>query len=485
MIIEVIVDIAVKLAFVKHEFFYPTQGCSQSGIPPGGIFDECAMEWPVESPSPNRQCTICNAPSSGYHFNAPSCSACAAFFRRTVTLRRHFLCAQQGSCKVHYEMRVICRACRYAKCIRMGMEREAVQPRRDSNAGRRKITYAKRPSSTRPTWTDATGAAAMKEHSCFDIQLQFSDINVQLPPQERRELSPYSSSISEESEPLPYNPGSSRETPENMLDILLREERLFNERRSILYCVKNTISKILSAGNVNDIPFSSNDLEELTYAGVRKDIRSQILATYEWIRGWNNFRSLSTSDKKVLLRRCTLFHPIIDPCYLTVRLGLPNRFVMFNGMYVGIPADSEEGWRDETCISATLKKELYRPLLDRVLTDIVYPMQAIGISFTEYVVLKALVTFKGTLSGNISSSLKRCLLAQIDQTLAALSTHYAGLGMAPDDVAERTGNVVLLISNIFEVGMQCLESHQVIQFFDLWKLDDLLIKLISESNPEC
>ncbi|ETN77968.1 hypothetical protein NECAME_10668 [Necator americanus] len=109
-------------------------------------------------------------------------------------------------------------------------------------------------------------------------------------------------------------------------------------------------------------------------------------------------------------------------------------------------------------------------------------MKAINITFIEYVILKALVTFKSTSIANVSPTLKKCLLSQIDLIFGALSLHYTNLGMSDDEIAERTGNVVLLIGNIFEVGMQCLESHQVIQFFDLWKLDDLLIKLISEST---
>ncbi|VDK52974.1 unnamed protein product [Cylicostephanus goldi] len=96
-----------------------------------------------------------------------------------------------------------------------------------------------------------------------------------------------------------------RETPSSVLDMLLREERLYNERRSILYCVKNSISEILSAGDVNDIPFTSKNITELTFAGVQKDLRAQILAIYEWIRGWNHFKRLSTSDKVNSLKSCT------------------------------------------------------------------------------------------------------------------------------------------------------------------------------------
>ncbi|RCN44850.1 hypothetical protein ANCCAN_09132 [Ancylostoma caninum] len=109
----------------------------------------------------------------------------------------------------------------------------------------------------------------------------------------------YSSSISEDPDVSPHSFCQTQETPETVLEMLMREERLYNERRSILYCVKSSISEILSAGDVNDIPFSSEDLTELTFAGVRKDIRAQILATYEWIRGWNHFKCLSTSDKRL------------------------------------------------------------------------------------------------------------------------------------------------------------------------------------------
>ena len=64
-------------------------------------------------------------------------------------------------------------------------------------------------------------------------------------------------------------------------------------------------------------------------------------------------------------------------------------------MYVGIAEDSEEGWKDEEgVIKSRMKKDLYRPLLDRVLKEIVLPMRDIGLTYVEYLIVKSLISFK-------------------------------------------------------------------------------------------
>ncbi|KHJ76000.1 zinc finger, C4 type, partial [Oesophagostomum dentatum] len=81
---------------------------------------------------------VCGAQATGFHFDAQSCSACAAFFRRTVSLNKKFVCiANRSDCQVHYSMHQICRSCRFEKCLKAGMNREGVQPRKENAHHRR------------------------------------------------------------------------------------------------------------------------------------------------------------------------------------------------------------------------------------------------------------------------------------------------------------------------------------------------------------
>lgn len=374
------------------------------------------------------------------------------------------------------------------------MERAAVQPRRDCNAGRRKImynnnnnhlkTYSPEHHFQPPTPT----VTPVIQHSSVisNTVIMKDEQDYEEPSPEDHYAQSYSSSISEEITLSPKVSICSSEISmslhfeaEQVLEDLLREERLFNERRKLLYCSNSCISNLLMNENMNDIPYSQSDLQPLTFAGIQKHIRPQILVIYEWLRGWRHFELLNNKDRLIFLRRCVLYHTILDPSYLSYRLGLPEKFVMFNGMYVGAQAGDKTGWEDEKdCISSDLKIKLYRPLMERLVNEVCVSMNAISLTFVEFVLLKALVSFKSSTCCDVNLPLKKFMNSYMDTILRALHVHYQTLGMGRDEIAQRIGNVILMMSSIFAVGMECLESHQKIQFFDLWQLDDLLIKLI-------
>ncbi|EGT31183.1 hypothetical protein CAEBREN_24200 [Caenorhabditis brenneri] len=78
-------------------------------------------------------CLVCGLSCrTHFHFGGASCTACASFFRRTVSLNIRYVCKRENDCISSPELRSICRACRYECCInKAGMNRELVQQRRN------------------------------------------------------------------------------------------------------------------------------------------------------------------------------------------------------------------------------------------------------------------------------------------------------------------------------------------------------------------
>ncbi|KAF8370315.1 hypothetical protein PRIPAC_76744 [Pristionchus pacificus] len=66
-------------------------------------------------------CVACGAAATGYHYEAPSCTSCKTFFRRTVLQEKLYTsCLKSGDCAKEESIRM-CRACRFDKCVSGGM----------------------------------------------------------------------------------------------------------------------------------------------------------------------------------------------------------------------------------------------------------------------------------------------------------------------------------------------------------------------------
>ncbi|CAI2357838.1 unnamed protein product [Caenorhabditis sp. 36 PRJEB53466] len=81
-----------------------------------------------------KPCSVCGEAGDGAHFGAEACRACAAFFRRSVALNKAYVCRSMGTCVIQKNVRCMCRACRFTKCIGVGMRKSAVQRHRELNA---------------------------------------------------------------------------------------------------------------------------------------------------------------------------------------------------------------------------------------------------------------------------------------------------------------------------------------------------------------
>ncbi|KAL8608283.1 hypothetical protein ACOMHN_042150 [Nucella lapillus] len=72
-------------------------------------------------------CQVCSDIANGVHFGVTTCEGCKKFFRRGLKEHHAYVCKVTGNCTVNPRMRNSCRYCRYQKCLRVGMSREAIK----------------------------------------------------------------------------------------------------------------------------------------------------------------------------------------------------------------------------------------------------------------------------------------------------------------------------------------------------------------------
>ncbi|KAI1698122.1 zinc finger, c4 type (two domains) domain-containing protein [Ditylenchus destructor] len=72
-------------------------------------------------------CDICGDAALGKQYGCVICNGCKGFFRRSVLYEKSYQCRNENNCTVSKENRKTCRACRYKKCLDMGMNPRCVQ----------------------------------------------------------------------------------------------------------------------------------------------------------------------------------------------------------------------------------------------------------------------------------------------------------------------------------------------------------------------
>ncbi|CAL1539318.1 unnamed protein product [Lymnaea stagnalis] len=87
-------------------------------------------------------CKVCGEHASGFHYGVNSCGACKGFFLRSLARTEPYTCLTGGQCQVGPEVkrRKTCQKCRFDKCLRLGMSKNAIK------IGR--YTYSKRTQDT-------------------------------------------------------------------------------------------------------------------------------------------------------------------------------------------------------------------------------------------------------------------------------------------------------------------------------------------------
>ncbi|XP_055330197.1 retinoic acid receptor RXR-like [Paramacrobiotus metropolitanus] len=116
-------------------------------------------------------CSVCGDSAKGKHYGIISCEGCKGFFKRSIRGGKEadYVCRLNQNCSVDRILRNRCQYCRYQKCLKMGMRKDALQGKTHRKRNRR----TKCPDNYDPTHgrvsVPEVAAACMQEDDAFHM----------------------------------------------------------------------------------------------------------------------------------------------------------------------------------------------------------------------------------------------------------------------------------------------------------------------------
>ncbi|XP_041986348.1 photoreceptor-specific nuclear receptor-like [Aricia agestis] len=118
-------------------------------------------------------CRVCGDKASGKHYGVPSCDGCRGFFKRSIRRNLDYVCKDKGRCVIDVSRRNQCQACRFSKCLRVNMKKDAVQHERARRPGAQppvRLGFFNRPGFAQSLYYQSVGIGYMPTAPSYIVQ---------------------------------------------------------------------------------------------------------------------------------------------------------------------------------------------------------------------------------------------------------------------------------------------------------------------------
>ncbi|GMR48681.1 hypothetical protein PMAYCL1PPCAC_18876 [Pristionchus mayeri] len=383
-------------------------------------------------------CSICSADSTGIHFGVEACAACSAFFRRTVVLSKNYECAKGGMCITHKDTggSARCRACRFKKCISSGMDRNAVQHRRDAIG---KVSAVKR------------------EGSPMDEDM--STINgYNMAPSSHLLMPKY--------------------TARNILDEWKDRHIHLTKQRKLFYTLSSLTDAFDESKDLFPPPTEMRNFSECIYQLWR--IEPRLVADY--VNGNAHTSHLPAHEKAALFRNFFMAFQAVEEPYLTWQhMGLtqdwwvmPNRmYFCFEHINMYFSSNIMSGLNLDMATAV----RIFIPSFHHAMDLVARPMAALGVTYIEMIALSGII-YLDPMAPGISDETRIYLHKARGELLAALLRFYqedlfTRTPKVNDSPEIRLSALLNICSGIRIHAERTRENMQILSLFDVIPCDNL------------
>ncbi|CAI5452851.1 unnamed protein product [Caenorhabditis angaria] len=403
---------------------------------------------PMYVKSEKSTCTICCEEGDGYHFGAEACRACAAFFRRSVSLGKKYVCRADGKCQITANIRCMCRACRFSRCLEVGMNPAGVQQRRDT-IGKREtpktppllpIKVEPLPIGHSPLLSSTSSSFSLREEpsSSSPLQINFKP--------------------SEETMPILERMRQNYAKMDNGRSIIHRREgeSLFGQR----------------------IPRSVNYKEAATVSS------KEIALVVDWV-SWcfDDFQQLSSEQKKVLFRNFFMAFTMLESSYLCHINNREDVIILPSGDYIDL--NNLETFYHETGVkldsvqkvSAEDAAKIFKQSFESYRNASIRPMIREKVDVYEFFTLCTCLFWDFGLDGQDEQSIEIGRIVK-EKVFKELSL-YLRFVKKSEDPSVRIGSLVTLLPGIQRSVRRIQEDIEISNVFNIYAPSEEFYNIIN------
>ncbi|CAI5453643.1 unnamed protein product [Caenorhabditis angaria] len=456
----------------------------------------------------NRKCTVCDNPQApNYHFGARACKACAAFFRRSISMDQQYECQDNPaniypSCNIYYQSRFNCRHCRLLKCFNSGMSKDLVQAKSVVKLNKRKFKNQRaiQPNLQLPHYEPPQFYQTSENEWDYETPqklMRYDDPNLMC-AEELNQLISF--------QPISFEPSTSEtvysdDFAENEIRSRLNsfaEHRDFGEdfqayQTSDFYvdqCLnlnrgrKMTFTEVDVTTIFDDAnclcPFKISDLRQFDHREYTTRKRPEYTIILNYITKFPEFNQFSVSEKSILYRTAIGVDLLADQMFYSDALFKKSDvMVLTNGWFINmnpLPTPESEKFSGNFLSDDDFRKyEWWMNMKRRQWLNVVQPLKRLNLSFTEFSLFKAMIIwhhnyFKLTESG------RRICERQRDLILKSLLVICADEGY--DNPQLRVADLITAMSCIMIEIHEMLANYIEGTMFDMI-IDPTLTNIIS------